>query len=51
MEGDSVTDKQQIISVEDQRTSPADTEQTGVSKSSLEISPCEIIKKFADLND
>jgi len=40
MESDSVTDKQQIISVEDQRTSPTDTDQTGVSHSLSEISPC-----------
>ena len=33
MESDSVEDKQQIISEEDQRTSPVDTDQSGVSNS------------------
>ena len=39
MESDSITDKQQIIPVEDQRTSPDDSDQTGVSNLLSEIAP------------
>ena len=40
MENDSVLVKQQIISVEDLRPLAVDTDQSGVSNSLFEISPC-----------